>query len=136
MTKKFDIEREYLEAVLSWLDVRLKRDVQRWQLAGQNPSDRFRGLYISNADAVALSERRVGTHWGTGVDLPKEEAIIQEKAEEEAFERIKAIENDATKQGVKLRLKMLEETFGLSAFEWWAFVVCLAPALDLRYERI
>jgi hypothetical protein len=26
--------------------------------------------------------------------------------------------------------------FGLDAFEWWAFCLCLAPALDLRYERV
>jgi hypothetical protein len=37
------IEREYLKAVLSWLDARLEREVRSWQLAGQDPADRFRG---------------------------------------------------------------------------------------------
>ena len=35
-----------------------------------------------------------------------------------------------------MRLKALRETFELDDFEWWALIICLAPALDLRYERI
>jgi hypothetical protein len=49
---------------------------------------------------------------------------------------MQAIEKEARTTEIILRLKAVENIFGLTPFEWWAFVVCLAPALDLRYERI
>lgn len=131
-----DIQREYLKAVLSWLDARLEREVYRWQLAGQDPADRFRGLRISDPEALALTRRSPGEHWGSNVTLSEEDAHRFEDALFRADEKIQSLESQAQEQGVKLRLKSLIETFGLSRFEWWAFVVCLAPALDLRYERI
>ncbi len=136
MTDTVVLERQYLQAVLSWLDARLEVEVRRWQLAGQNPADRFRGLYASDADALALTQRGIGAHWGTGIVLPKEEARALQKAQDTALSVMQAIEEQAPQQNIILRLKQLQDTFRLSHFEWWAFIVCLAPTLDLRYERI
>ncbi len=131
-----EIQREYLKAVLSWLDARLEREVFRWQLAGQDPSDRFRGLRISDPEALALTRRAPGEHWGSSVTLSAEDASRFKDALDRADQKIRSLEEQAQKQGVLLRLKSLAEIFGLSEFEWWAFIVCLAPAMDLRYERI
>lgn len=136
MTNILDLDREYLQAVLSWLDNRLERDVKRWQLAGQNPSDRFRGLYISQEEAAALSQRKAGTHWGSGIALPQEEERRLQKKETECLAEMDRLEKEAADHGQELRLKSLQNLFGLNTFEWQAFVVCLAPHLDLRYERI
>ena len=35
-----------------------------------------------------------------------------------------------------LRLSNLRKVFNLSQFEYDVFLICLAPALDLRYERL
>jgi hypothetical protein len=70
------------------------------------------------------------------VRLPKDEVRSLEKAQAAAMKTIQALENQADQDGVNLRLKALGEIFSLNTFEWWAFVVALAPALDLRYERI
>ena len=136
MTQNLDRDLEYLQAVLSWLDTRLEREVRLWQLAGQNPGDRFRGLYISDEEALSLSQRGVASHWGSGVRLPKDGARALEKAQAAATKTVQALEDQAEGDGQTLRLKALREIFGLSDFEWWAFVVALAPALDLRFERI
>ena len=136
MTNRLDLDRAYLQAVLSWLDNRLERDVKRWQLAGQNPSDRFRGLYISQEEAAALSKRKVGTHWGTDVALPADEAQRLSKEEQACLAEIERLEKQAEEQDVRLRLVALKDIFGLDTFEWQALIVCLAPQLDLRYERI
>ncbi len=136
MTETTALERQYLQAVLAWLDARLEAEVRRWQLAGQNPADRFRGLYISDADALALTQRGVGSHWGTGIALPAEDEQALNQAQQSALSLVQSLEEQARKQNIVLRLKQLQETFGLSPFEWWAFIVCLAPGLDLRYERI
>jgi hypothetical protein len=126
------IEREYLKAVLSWLDARLEREVRSWQLAGQDPADRFRGLYVTDAEALAITRQGPGSHWGTGISLPDEEEDRITAAEQNAAARIIALEEEEE----SLRLKELGSTFGLNEFEWWTFMICLAPALDLRYERI
>jgi hypothetical protein len=132
MSNTPDLERQYLQAVLAWLDVRLEQEVRRWQAAGQNPADRFRGLYITDEQALALAAGR-----GPGnAALPKKDETEFARLRQKALSEIRAIEVDAEKEGVALRLKMLAETFGLDDFAWWAFIVCMAPALDLRYERI
>ena len=136
MPEAVNLEQAYLQAVLSWLDARLEHDVRRWQIAGQDPADRFRGLYVSDAKALDLVRRGVGTQWGTGVDLPDDEAKQLQAMEDDALKAMQALEKEAETSGAILRLKAVQSIFNLSDFEWWAFVVCLAPALDLRYERI
>ena len=131
-----EMQREYLKAVLSWLDAHLEREVYRWQLAGQDPSDRFRGLHVSDSEILALSHRSAGEHWGSGVSLPDSDTHRFKVALEKAESQIQLLETRASKNEFTLRLKQLGELFGLSSFEWKAFIVCLAPALDLRYERI
>lgn len=136
MPETINLERSYVQAVLSWLDARLERDVRRWQIAGQDPGDRFRGLYVSDAKALELVRRGVGTQWGAGIELPEKETKQLEKQEADALECMQALEESVKASGETLRLKAVQDIFGLSDFEWKAFLVCLAPALDLRYERI
>jgi hypothetical protein len=130
------IEREYLKAVLSWLDARLEREVRSWQQAGQDPADRFRGLYVSDNEALTITRRSPGSHWSTGIVLSEEEQSRLNAAQEQAGTLIEDIEKQAEARGETLRLQALRQTFNLSEFEWWALIICLAPAMDLRYERI
>ncbi len=134
--KTEELQRKYLEAVLIWLNLLLERDVVRWQQAGQDPSDRFRGLRVSDADALALTRQAPGEHWGSQVKIPEAETRRLEAASKKANQTILSLEEEAQKLGISLRLKALAEIFELSEFEWWAFILCLAPALDLRFERI
>ncbi|MCG2783883.1 MAG: ATP-binding protein [Anaerolineae bacterium] len=129
MTQTSDLQRHYLHTVLSWLDTRLEQEVRRWQAAGENPADRFRGLYITNDQALALAARR-------GSELPTAEEAEFARLRQDALEQIQNLESQAQAEGLELRLKSLQQTFGLDDFAWWAFIVCMAPALDLRYERI
>jgi hypothetical protein len=126
------LQRQYLQAVLSWLDLRLEQEVRRWQAAGQNPADRFRGLYISDDQALALASRR----GRTGLELPEADEAEFSTLLQAAIEQFQTIEAQADETGVALRLKTIAETFNLDTFSWWSFIVCMAPALDLRYERI
>ena len=136
MTEAETLERQYLQTILAWLDARLELEVRLWQLAGQNPNDRFRGLYVSDADALALTRHGMGAPWGSSANLPEDEELTLNNALEAAADHIKETEIQADTQKINLRLKQLKETFSLSDFEWWALIVCLAPGLDLRYERI
>jgi hypothetical protein len=136
MTDTLNLDRDYLQAVLSWLDLRLEREVRRWQTAGQNPADRFRGLHISDEEALALTKLGVGSHWGTGVSLPAEEENRLQTLSEQALAAIHQLDEQATTAEQPIGLQLLARLFDLSTFELWSLVMCLAPALDLRYERI
>jgi hypothetical protein len=52
---KHDISLRHLQAELARLDILLQREVRRWQIAGQDPADPFRGLYVSDTEVQRLS---------------------------------------------------------------------------------
>ena len=131
-----DLGLQYLQACLSRLDVSIQRAMRRWQLAGQDPADPFRGLRISDAEATALLVRPFAGHWGQLAELDAAEAAAFDQAERAATTAIHNIEQAAQQLGVRLPLQALAATFQLDAFDLEAFLICLAPALDLRYERL
>ncbi len=136
LTVDEDLNLRYLQVRLASLDLRLRREVQRWQLAGQDPGDAFRGLYISDEQANALLDRPLATSWGqmAGKLAPAERSDSAGLAKtSRAAERLAA---EARRAGCSLRLDQLAQVFGLTAFEQDVFLVCLAPMLDLRYERL
>jgi len=100
-------------------------------LAGQDQADAFRGLYISDAEAGHLLQRPFGSNWGESVLLPEAEERQFQQAAEQASLRINAVS-----QAGPDRLQNLVEAFGLNEFEKDILLICLAPAFDLRYEKI
>ncbi len=127
---------QHLQAHLSRLDISIQRAIRRWQLAGQDPSDPFRGLRISDAEIQALLARPLASHWGQAVELDAMEAAAFDQAEQAATTAIRHIEQAAQQHGARLHLHELATTFQLDPFDLDAFLICLAPALDLRYERL
>ncbi len=130
-----DLSLAHLQAELARVDVRIQREVLRWQRAGQDPHDAFRGLKVSDDEALALAHRPFGTSWGQTTALG-DEAQAFAAAEAEAARQAAALGKRAAKAGQALRLRRLGEAFGLDAFALDAFLICLAPTLDLRYERL
>ncbi len=126
----------FLKANLARIDLLIQRAVRRWQLAGQDPMDTFRGLYLSNAQAEALIARPICQNWGDTVRLESnEEAWFNQKLSE--IEAIKEqVSLDAASKKHYLRLSCLIKEFCLDDFETGALLICLAPAFDLRYERL
>lgn len=127
---------QHLQAELQRIEMLIRREVWRWQLAGQDPHDDFRGLYVSDEQALALLERPFGSSWGDTVTLPAEQAQALTRAESEAMEAAQQIKSRAHQQGRPTRLSHLATTFGLDRFALDAFLVCLAPHLDLRYAKL
>jgi len=131
-----DLNRLHLQAELARLDLLLQAEISRWRLAGQDPSDDFRGLYVSDEAVQALLARPFGSDWGSGVQLPEAEQFALQTALSEAEAEIEHLRRQAARTGQILRLDRLVEIFGLDDFERQVLLICLAPALDLRYERI
>lgn len=131
-----ELSLRHLQFELLRIDLLINNAVRCWQLAGQDTKDPYRGLYISQDEAGVLAKRPLGSSWGSGVSLPPGEAQNFKAAQGEVSAELDVVINQAQMQSRKLRLVFLKEAFGLTTFEVDAFLICLAPALDLRYERL
>lgn len=127
---------QQLVAELQRIDILIQQAVQRWQLAGQNPLDAFRGLYVSDAEAIALLERPFSSNWGNTAIQNTEVGQTFHQVEEQAALQARAIGEAARCQGYPTRLDRLSEIFQLDPFDIDALLICLAPTLDLRYEKL
>jgi AAA+ superfamily predicted ATPase len=131
-----DVSLKHLEAELLRLDVLIHREVWRWQQAGQDPTDAFRGQYVPDAEASALVKRPFGTSWGQTVILKPEDRQAYANALARAEQHVQSLVEVAQHQGHTLRLVHLASAFGLDRFDLDTLLVCLAPTLDLRYEKL
>ncbi|MBE7555650.1 MAG: ATP-binding protein [Anaerolineales bacterium] len=131
-----DIDLEHIRAELTGIDLRIQREIRRWQLAGQDPADAFRGLYVADAEAEVLLGRPLGYSWGQTTTLEPDEVQAFSAALAEASRQVQLISETARQRGHILRLERLATAFGLNRFELDALLICLAPTLDLRYERL
>ena len=92
--------------------------------------DDFQGLYISENEVNALLQ--------IPPDRPKAEVSQDpqlQKIEALALD-IKNKKIESIKQKKELRLHVLSELFHLEPFEIDTLLICLAPELDLRYEKL
>ena len=131
-----DLSLRHLQVEMARIDLLVRRDVLRWQLAGQVPDDKFRGLHLTDAQVNALLERPLATSWGQLVKLAPDEAQIFVDAMAKVKGYADQITQRAHDESHVLRLDFLKSTFGLNAFEYDAFLICIAHALDLKYEKI
>ncbi|MBN1934280.1 MAG: ATP-binding protein [Anaerolineae bacterium] len=116
--------------------MRIHRQFRLWQVAGQDPNDAFRGLYVSDAEAAELLARPLGSNWGYAGILPPDEFQVFAQAEEQAAHQVELLAQQFSQAEQTPPLLHLMATFGLDRFELDAFLICLAPTLDLRYERL
>ncbi len=127
---------QYLLAELARIDLLIRREVLRWQLAGQDPDDDFRGLRMTEADAVALAARPFGVSWGQTAALEPQDEESFAAAMAEAERNTHRTAETARQQGEPSRLAQLAIAFELERFDLDVLLIALAPALDNRYERL
>lgn len=125
-----------LLAELARIDVLIQRQVYRWQRSGQDPNDDFRGLYVSDSEALDLLKRPLATSWGDASLLEPQQEQRFAELEAQATRRARQLYEQAQRSGSAPRLARLANTFNLSSFEMDTLLICLAPYLDLRYERL
>lgn len=125
---------QHILAELERIDLLIR--VQVWQArqlyAGD---DLLAGLYISEEEIETLLAEPAGLpRWATAaapVSRPENQAALDQI--EAGLARSRA---ESARQGINLRLETLARLFQLTPFEVDALLVCLAPELDLRYERL
>ncbi len=130
------LQLHHLHAEFARVDVLIRREVRRWVVAGQDPNDDYRGMYIAQVEAEALLERPFGTSWGQWITLPTEEEAAFESAHQAAMTRVAALEVALQERGHTPRLQSLTENFALDQTELDILLLCIAPAFDTSYERL
>ncbi len=135
-TTNLDFNLQHFEAELARLDILIQRAIHHWRLAGQDPADNFRGLYIADAEIDQLFNRPLGHNWGHTVTSTEGEGQAYTKALRQAEQNIRQLLESIQQQNQTTGLMHLASTFHLTRFDLDTLLICLAPNLDLRYERV
>jgi len=130
-----DISLSHLQAELNRIDLLIRREIHRWQLAGQDFHDHFRGTQNSEEEIEGLLTRSFGVSWGQTTDLSPSQTDEFVSAYEQAIHQVEQVAEQAYHQQQVTRLMQLGMLLKLNSFEYDVLLVCLAPMIDLRYER-
>ena len=123
---------EHLLDELYRIDLIVRLNIEKWRAEHSGNADGFQGLYISENEVNSLLQN-------TPYELNADACLALEKEIEEIEAKTREIEKkklESIKQGKELRLQILSELFHLQPFEIDALLICLAPELELRYEKL
>jgi AAA+ superfamily predicted ATPase len=120
---------EHLGDELRRLDLLLRIRAERLFARLSPPSQVERSIYISHAEARRLLDHDPGPEVVEGLDGA-------DTALHEMADRIERRLRSSQDSGVTLALPRLGRLFGLSRFELQSVVICLAPELRRKYDRI
>ncbi|HEU0083721.1 MAG TPA: ATP-binding protein [Bradyrhizobium sp.] len=120
---------------LRCLDLRLRRQILKQQPHAEDsdPLSAFRGAVITEAevsDLLASSPARGEPAAGRAGQQTLEQAL------RDLEDEIQARRGATLQAGMQLSLPRLAELFGLTQFEQQCLVICLAPELDRKYEKL
>lgn len=123
--------REHLREELQKLDARLHLQVvrSRKNLEPDRP-DQLRGLYITDGEIDRVLEKQT-----LPKENPKEEKKLLQYIEKIKTEIPKRIAK-SSQSGIFLPLHRIAAMFGLSPFETETLLICSAPELDAKYEKM
>lgn len=123
---------EHLLAHLERIDLLIQAQVQLARESYEVDSA-FQGLFISEQEVDELLHKAVGTpKWVKDVSSLDE----IHTAVDHLATATRAREQENSERGLTLRLVDLAQLFNLSPFDVDVLLVCIAPELDLRYERL
>ena len=126
---------ECLSDWLRCLDLRLRRQIlDRPDTPDSDPYSSFAGLVITDAEISRLLPSSPNAARQLDGDRAEQQKL--EHALEELQTEIQLRQAAALRAGVDLALPRLAELFGLTAFEEQCLIICLAPELDRKYEKL
>ena len=107
---------QHLQTALAQIDDLIRAAVSRAGAAGQDPTDALRGLIISQDDVETyLNQSGLAGLWPEGEPLPLKPLQVGDTS---------------------TLLGRLVGAFGLNLIDSYILLLCLAPELDRRYERL
>lgn len=130
----FNTPLQHILAELERIDLLIR--VQVWRARQtQQIDEHFQGLYIADEEVDALLASPAGLPRWAQEDGLLPRADVTETLDRYASQ-IEQRKHDARHAGIELPLERLVQLFGLSRREVDILLICLAPEIDLRYERL
>ena len=127
---------EYTLALLARLDLWVQGEVTRFRLNTPAQQDEeYRGLYISDAEVDDLLKSQLPVQ-SSSVKIPSQVEQALDRGSSAIDSRISALKEQAQAAQQVLRFDRLLALFGLGEIEGQILLICLAPELDLKYERL
>ncbi|ETX07725.1 AAA family ATPase [Candidatus Entotheonella palauensis] len=123
-------------AELERLDLLIRVQVWRARQQHHHGEEGLPAFYIPETEVDALLDKAVGSPTWATVPLPPD---LQENIQHRLDQMAAAItqhSEESLRQGVLLRLVALARLFDLVPFDLHVILVCLAPEIDRRYERL
>jgi hypothetical protein len=130
----FENSDQQIAAELGWLELIIKREIAkiRRSRAQHEKFDEFSGLYVSEADVDAYLAEAGGDQDHAVLDPD----ILQiENDVHEARDELDCAASASLNAGIDLRLSRLASAFDLEAGEMTILLACLAPDVDLRFQK-
>lgn len=125
---------QHILAELGRIDLFIQVQVQRAREV-QTAGGEFQGLCISEHEVDALLAQPVGLpRWATA-PVPLSLAVVSAALDRMAADIARG-KAESARCGIPLRLDELARHFQLTLLDTDALLICLAPELDLRYERL
>ncbi len=125
---------QHILAEMERVDLLIQVQVERARQIQENSGD-FQGLYISEQEVNTLLKQPMGMPRWASVPVPLPFAKLRPMLDQ-LSEEIAQRKAESVKQNVTLRLEELLCLFKLTPFDIDIILICLAPELDLRYERL
>ncbi len=132
---EMDLSFKHLQMMLMRVDLMIHREVRRWQQANRHAADLLRGQYISDDEVEGLLKQPFGSHWRyMSAPVTAEETAAYTRTLQKTEAHIQALLDKHPQETP--HLLFLAQRLHLSPFELDVLLIALAPALDLRYERL
>ena len=132
---RYENSLEHLLDELARIALLVRLRVLKLRLGDPGGEDEFQGLYISEEEVDTLLASGVGGSFPCdSANHPQLNRIVE--AAKTLETQIAMRKAASLESGVELRLDRLAALFDLSPFEVDALLVCLAPELDLKTERL
>lgn len=131
MANYYKTNLQHLQDELKRIDLLIDLQVAKFRQENKIMNE-FQGVYISDEEVDSLldpNSHNAVNQENQAINTLKSNLIQFES--EIAHKKVKSLEN-----GVELRISSLANIFDLSPFEIDCIIVCLAPALDRKYEKL
>jgi SpoVK/Ycf46/Vps4 family AAA+-type ATPase len=128
--------RQHLADELLKLDALLHLQVfEHRELPAHKGPDMFTGLYITEEEVDRINWKRPGTRTAENSSTAKKKKTLRTNIRKHREILSKKIKR-SLKEGINLPICYLASIFHLNSFEWDALLICLAPELDSKYEKL